>query len=305
MERKKHRGGLYKMQKKVFLCIMIPYLIFAVFIKGIPFLWGLYISFTNYTGFNLNNLSLVGLGNYIRVFTDSEAISSMLRTALIGLIVVPINIIICLFVSVLLSESKKGVGIYRTIYYIPSIVPVVATTMIWKGLFLKNGGFFNAMLNMLGMQAIDWYDFNHVRLSLIMLLIWGACGGVLNNIAAIKAIPRDLYEAADLEGVNPITRFFKITLPLISNMVYMNAVTAIIGILQLFAQPVLLSGDGGLTALPKQPVYTYMVHVYQQIFVNLRFGYGLALVWIIFIIIMSVTLINEKLSQRWVYTEVS
>lgn len=291
------------MQKKTFLCIIIPYLVFTILLKGFPFAWGLYISFTNYTGFNMNNLSWVGIDNFVRVFTDSEAIPSMLRTAGITLIIVPVNISICLFASVLLCDLKKGVGVYRTIFYIPSIVPGIATTMIWSGMFLKNGGLFNTVLNFFGIQAIDWYDFSHVKQSLILLIMWGACGGVLNNIAAMKSIPRDLYEAAEIEGIGPVKKFFKITLPLISNMVYMNIVTALIGLLQLFDKPVLLGG-GGLTSIPKEPVYTYMVHVYQQIFVNLRYGYGLALVWVIFVIIMTITIINEKLSKRWVYTEV-
>lgn len=130
-------------------------------------------------------------------------------------------------------------------------------------------------------------------------------GGALTIIAAIKGIPDDLYEAADIEGVGAVSKTFKITLPLVSNMIYMHITTSIIGTLQLFAQPVLLAGASGegLTSVPIRPVYTYLVHVYQQIFVNMRFGYGMAMVWVIFAIIMTITFVLEGTKKYWVYTE--
>lgn len=156
-----------------------------------------------------------------------------------------------------------------------------------------------------GAEAVNWLGFDYVKRALIIMMLWTSGGGALTIIAAIKGIPDDLYEAADIEGVGAVSKTFKITLPLVSNMIYMHITTSIIGTLQLFAQPVLLAGASGegLTSVPIRPVYTYLVHVYQQIFVNMRFGYGMAMVWVIFAIIMTITFVLEGTKKYWVYTE--
>ena len=155
------------------------------------------------------------------------------------------------------------------------------------------------------MESVNWLGYDYVKMALIIMLLWTAGNGALTNIAAIKGISDDLYEAAEIEGAGIITKTFRITLPMISNMLYMQVLTTIIGTLQLFAQPVLLAGASGegLVSVPIRPVYTYLVHVYQQIFVNMRFGYGMAMVWVIFAIIMLVTLVLEKTKKLWVYSE--
>lgn len=138
--------------------------------------------------------------------------------------------------------------------------------------------------------------------ALIIMMLWGAGGSVLNNISAIKNIPTDLFEAARLDGANTFQLIKNIILPFTTPMNYMALITGIIGSLQLFGEPLLLSG-GGMSSVPIQPIYTYMVHTYQQIFANLRFGYGLALTWFVFVIMIIMTLINQYVSKKWVYTE--
>jgi multiple sugar transport system permease protein len=174
-------------------------------------------------------------------------------------------------------------------------------------MFAKEGGLLNMVSILFGGKSINWLGYDFARKSLIIMLLWSSGSGILTNLAAMKAVPNDLYEAAEIEGAGYFTKLFKITLPLISNMIYMNLVTGIIGMLQLFGQPVLLTSTAGagLTALPIRPIYTYLVHVYQQIFVNLRFGYGLAMVWVIFTIIMLLTMIMDKTSKYWVNNEMN
>ncbi len=301
------KGIQYKMRAKAFYVIMIPYLIMMLCVKGFPFAWGLYISLTNFTGFNIDKLKMVGINNYLRVFTDNEAISSIGRTFGISLIVVPLSICICLLLSLLLYANIKGIGVFRTIYYLPSIIPSIAVVTMWKGMFVKEGGLLNMVSKLFGGQSINWLGYDYARKALIIMLLWGAGSGILTNLAAMKAVPNDLYEAAEIEGAGYFTKLFKITLPLISNMIYMNLVTGIIAMLQLFGQPVLLTATAGagLTALPIRPIYTYLVHVYQQIFVNLRFGYGLAMVWVIFTVIMLLTIVVDKTSKYWVNNEMN
>lgn len=302
----KRGNSLERSQERAFYTIIMPFVIFLLLVKGYPLIWGVYVSLTNFTGFNLNNLSFVGFDNYKRVLIDNEAIPSILRVLRIGMIAVPVKFVICITLSLILSNAFKGVSLFRTIFYIPSVIPPVAIALMWKGMYSLDGGLFNAIREILGFEAVNWLGYNYVRTALIIMMLWTSGSSVLINIAAIKGIPDDLFEAADIEGARALTKIFKITLPMISNMLYMEIVTSIIYVLQLFAQPVLLAGatGTGLTSVPIKPVYTYLVHIYQQVFVNMRFGYGMAMVWVMFIIIMSITFVLDKTKKYWVYNEV-
>ena len=302
-KRLRRNRGLDYSQRRAFYVIMAPFMVFLLLTKGYPLIWGIYISFTNYTGLNLDNLTFVGLSNFKRVFIDNEALPSIARVLGISAVVVPLKLVLCIAISLLLAHAMRGVSVFRTIFYIPAVIPPVAIALMWKGMYAYNGGLFNMVRSWLGMETVNWLGYDFVKTALIIMLLWTAGNGALTNIAAIKGIPDDLYEAAEIEGAGIFTKTFKITLPMISNMLYMQILTTIIGTLQLFAQPVLLAGASGdgLTSVPIRPVYTYLVHVYQQIFVNMRFGYGMAMVWVIFIIIMLVTFVLEKTKKYWVY----
>lgn len=309
--RTKHRGvSLEKSQERGFYTIMIPFIIFFIVVKGFPFLWGAYVSMTNFTGFNLSKLKFVGLSNFQRVFSDNEAMASIVRSAKIALFNVPLTMVTCIFLSLLLNQNYKSVGLFRALWYLPSVVPAVATALIWKGIYIYDGGLFNMVRASFGLAPVNWLGYEYVFRSLVIMHLWHCGGGILTNIAAMKQIPDDLYEVADIEGAGMFTKTFKITIPMISNMLYMNLITSTITALQVFGEPVLLAGvnvgghTAGLTAIPIKPVYTYLVHVYQQIFVNMRFGYGLAMVWVIFALIMILTFIMNVTKKFWVYNEV-
>lgn len=266
------KSAIAKSESRTFYCIMAPFLLLFFIYRLFPMVWGLYISFTNYSGFNLDSMKVVGFKNYIRVFSDNEAMSSLGRTFLIGVIVIPLSIIICNTLAILLMFTQKGVGIYRTLFYIPSIIPVVAVGTMWRGMFLRDGGVFNEIIKLFNGQPVNWMGFDYAGVSLMIMLLWGAGSGLLNNIAAIKNIPKELFEAARLDGANVWQQITRVILPLSSPMNYMALVTGIITSLQLYGQPMTLSGIG-MSSVPVKPLYTYMVHAYQQIFVNLRFGY--------------------------------
>lgn len=302
---KNKKGGLEKARVRAFYAIMAPFIAFLILTKGYPLLWGIYISFTNFTGFNLDNLTFVGFANFKRVFVDNEALPSIVRVMGMGVIIVPLKIIICVTLSLLLSNAFRGISAFRTIFYLPSVIPPVAIALMWKGIYAFDGGLFNSIRELFGMEGVNWLGYDYAKAAVIIMNLWTAGNGIITIIAAIKGISNDLYEAADIEGAGAITKTFKITLPLVSNMIYMQITTTIIFTLQLFAQPVLLAGASGtgLTAVPIRPVYTYLVHVYQQIFVNMRFGYGMAMVWVIFIVIMAITFILDGTKKYWVYTE--
>jgi len=296
MNKKKFKFSSKGREAVLFYALTTPAIIMFFFAKIWPLIWGVEKSFTNYNGFNNGYEVNVGWDNYVRVFTDGEAMPALWRTFLLGLIIVPLTLVLCNVMAILLTSLPKGLGAYRTIYYIPSILPLISATLMWQGILMEDG-VLNAILAPLGIEPINWLGYDKIVCSLVFLMLWGCGGGILTNIAAMKAIPGDLYEAAEIEGASYFKKLFKITLPLIANMNFMNLILGVIGILQLFGEPVLLSG-ASLTGIPLEPIYTYMVHVYQQIFVNLRFGYGLALTWIVVIVITVATAIVQGINNK-------
>lgn len=296
MNKKKFKFSSKGREALLFYTLTAPAIIMFFFAKIWPMIWGIEKSFTNYNGFNAGFEVNVGWDNYKRVFTDGEAMPALWRTFLLGLIIVPLTLILCNVMAILLTSLPKGLGIFRTIYYIPSILPLISATLMWQGILMEDG-VLNALLRPFGIDPINWLGYDKIVWSLVFLMLWGCGGGILTNIAAMKAIPGDLYEAAEIEGAGYFRKLFKITLPLIANMNFMNLILGVIGIIQLFGEPVLLSG-ASLTGIPLEPIYTYMVHVYQQIFVNLRFGYGLALTWIVVIVITFATTIVQGINNK-------
>ena len=193
LKKSKRSNVLRIQQTRTFYLIMSVALVMFIVARVYPFIWGIDKSFTNYTGFNLDKLKYVGWDNYARVFSDNEAMSSLLRTLGIGLLIVPLTLIVCNFLALLLTSFDKGVGVFRTIYYLPSIVPQIAAVTMWQGILMKDGGLLNTVLGAFGIEPVNWLGYDYVLLSLCFLMMWGAGSGVLNNIAAIRAIPQDIY----------------------------------------------------------------------------------------------------------------
>lgn len=301
--KKKISFPLERGRRRTFYLIMAPFIILFLLYRLFPMIWGLYISMTNYSGFNIGSMKFVGLDNYKNVFSDTQALPALGRTLLIGVVVIPLSIIICNTMAILLSmKNLKATGLFRTLFYIPSIIPAVAVGTMWRGMFLRDGGVVNEIVKLLGGEPVNWMGYDYAFYALVIMMLWGAGSSVLNNIAAIKNISTELLEAARLDGAGTMQLITKIILPLSAPMNYMALVTGVISSLQLFGQPILLSGIG-MASVPIKPLYTYMVHTYQQIFVNLRFGYGLALTWVVFLIMVGATQINEKLSKKWVHVD--
>jgi multiple sugar transport system permease protein len=291
-----------KKEALLFYGFISPFLLMLVVLRLIPFGWGIVMSFTNYTGFNLDSFKFVGFKNYIRVFTDSYASSSLLTTLGIGVVIVPATLIIALSLALLLNNNIKGVGIFRTIYYFPSIIPAVATGLMWRMIYNKDGGLLNTMLAKFGVDPINWLGLDWCRTSLYVYMLWGAGGGILTYLAALKGVPAELYESASIDGANSFQKLTKITIPMISSVIFFNLVNGLIAAWQIMYQPVFLAGMG-LLSVPYEPNYTYLVHVYQQIFTSQRFGYGLAMIWVIFALSIILTRTTFYTSKFWVYNE--
>jgi multiple sugar transport system permease protein len=289
-----------------FYVFISPWLVGLVVLTAFPFLMGLYLSFTNYSGFNFGNLKWVGFENYKFVFTDSDAMASLMRTFIITVINVPLGLVIGFLLAVLLNaKGVKGLSVYRTIFYLPSILPITSTMLIWSEMLATNGGFLNEILGVFGLGPYNWGGYLLARPSLILVLLWGAGGGLLIYLAGLKGVSQSLYESAAIDGASVTRQFWHITVPMMTPVLFFNLITGFVGAMQILLQPILLSGQTSLVAPPSTPIYLFMDHAWLQIFLFHRFSYGLALIWVMFIIVLILGTIIFITSNRWVHYESS
>jgi len=289
-------------QAVAFYAMVSPWLIVFLVLGLFPLLFGLYLSFTNYYGFNMDKLKWVGLHNYKMVFTDTDAMYALWRTFVYSIFSVPINVVVALCLALLLNSQVKGGSVFRTIFYLPSIIPAITTIFLWKQLILSSNGILNMILDIFGLEKVNWLGYDYATLSLIMMSAWGAGGGILIFLAGLKGIPQELYESAKIDGANASQSFFKITLPLLTPVIFFNILMGLIGSFQVYMQPILLSGSE-LLARPIRPNYLYVVHAFQQIFGSQRFAYGMALLWVLFVVILILSIIIFSTNKYWVYSE--
>lgn len=286
-----------------FYSLVGPWFLVFLALSLLPLCFGFYLSFTNYYGFNMDNLRLVGFHNYQLVFTDTEAMYAMYRTFVYAIISVPLTTAISLLLALLLNGAIRGLGFFRTSFYLPSIMPAITTIFIFKQLlYSSNGGFLNMVLGWFGLPEVNWLGYDFCTASLILMSAWGAGGGLLIFMAGLKGIPAALYEAASIDGAGSAQRFFRITVPLITPVIFFNLVMGLISAFQVYMQPILLNGTQ-LLSHPLKPNYLYAVHAFQQIFGSQRFAYGMALLWVLFVIILLFSCAVFFTSKYWVYSE--
>ncbi len=284
-----------------YLFISPWFLVFLAF--GLyPLLYGLYLSFTNYVGFNIHNLRFVGWQNYSSVFRDTDAMYALGRTLLITAIYVPLNTLFGLLLAMALNRKERLVGMFRAMYYLPSIVPVVSVGLIWKLIYAGQNGILNVWLHALGLRSVNWLGYDYATGSLLIVLLWGAGSGILINLAGLKGISGDLYEAAAMDGAGGLRKFRHITLPMMTPVIFYNVVMGTIHGLQLYLLPILLSGSE-LLHPPIRPNYLYVVHAFQQVFAFQRYAYGMALLWVMFVVIILLTVVVFATSRLWVHYE--
>ena len=295
-------------EAKSFYLFIMPWLLGFLLLTAFPMVFGFYISLTNYNGFNFENLKFVGFANYQRAFLDKNFLSAISRTLYFAAISVPLNLLAATVVAFVLTRRVRFAGLFRTIFYIPAIVSIVAVAWMWQLLFDKNFGLVNNVISLFSPgTAVPWLV-QHPTEMLIFLALWtGLGGGMLILMAGLRNIPRDLEDAAMVDGANTYQMFRHITLPLLTPVLLYQTIVYLIVSLRVLVEPILLSasesgaaGQGTLSApVPKDNLFL-LVHAYREIFVQGRFGYGSALIWYLFIIILILTVILMYTSNRWV-----
>lgn len=291
-----------------FYLFVSPWLIGFVLLGIFPLLVGLLTSLTNYDGLNLATLKFVGLDNYARAFEDRDVSFSIVRTMLWGLANLPLWLVLSFLLALILNQDVKGRGLFRTIFYLPSLIPITAAVTAWRIILEKNFGLLNASISLFTPEtvAIGWLS-DYSLPGMTSIAIWGGLGyGMVIFLAGLQGIPDELKEAAQIDGANSWQVFRHVILPLMTPVIFFQLVLGLIGSFQQLNLPLLVTKVGiAASSVPPRPIYLYMIHTYQQIFTNGRYGYGTALLWMLFIGILILTWIVFWSEKYWVYSDAS
>jgi multiple sugar transport system permease protein len=274
---------------------------FLVFTFG-AMVYSLIISFSNYN-LATNRATPAGTSNYELLFEDPKVATSLGNTLFFAVLAVPLEIVFALFLAGLLNRVGRGAGIFRTLYYLPKMTPSVATAAVFLLLLNGNTGAINEGLRIIGIQGPQWLvDPAWVKPSIVLMTLWGVSGTMVIFLAALKNVPRDLYEVASIDGAGPVRQFFSITLPMISGALFFNIIVLTIAALQVFDQAYLLFWRDQTNYSPESSLF-YGVYLFQQAFRTFNFGFASAMAWLLFVIIGIITAIQVRFSSRFVYYE--
>lgn len=293
------RRSLRGRETLAFYAFIAPWVLgFLLFIAG-PLLASLALGFTRYDV--ILPAKWVGLQHFRDLFADPLFWTSLGNTTYIVLVAVPLGMVIAFAVALLLNQKVQGMAAYRTGYFMPSIVPAVASAALWLYLLQPQWGLVNGTLELFGLKGPGWLaSTTWSKPSIIMLMVWASGGTMIIYLAGLQDIPASLYEAASIDGANAWGRLRHVTLPLMTPTVFFTLVMGIIGTFQIFAVVfVLTDGMGG----PLNSTLVYLVYVYRNAFVFFRMGYASAMSLILFLIILALTWLNFRFAGRWVHTE--
>jgi len=279
-----------------YLCIL-PWLIgFLSFVLG-PMIFSFGLSF--YESDLLTQSYFIGLRNYQELFRDELFWQSLRVTAIYAFGAVPLGTLMALLIALLLNQNLPGLGIWRTIYYLPAVISGVAVSLLWLQIFNPRAGLINNALAIFGIQGPAWlYSSTWALPALIIMSVWGVGANMLLYLAGLQGIPTHLYEAATIDGANAIRRFWHITVPMLTPTIFFNVIITLIGSFQFFTQAFVMT-EGG----PNNATLSMVLYLYRKAFQQIRFGYASAVAWILFAIIISLTLALQYSSKRWVYYE--
>ena len=300
----KRRGSaLQRRQMRWGLFFLMPWFIGFFGFQLLPIVATIFLSFTDYSAtkqFAIGNFNLVGLANYKQLFSDPYLFKSMWVTLKYAVIGVPLGLIIPLFFAVLVnSRHLFGTNVFRTLFFMPTIIPVVAGTIIFQGVLNAQSGWINLALGTIGIQGPRWLSDPVWAVPALNLLgLWGVGNGMLILLASLQGVPTELYEASIVDGANAVQRFFRITIPMISPVIFYNITMGVIYSFQYFVPAMLIGGRNGD---PQGSLLFFTLHFYRQAFVFNDMGYASVLAMVLFVIVMLATALLFFFAQRMVY----
>jgi len=282
-----------------FYLFILPWTIgFLAFIFG-PIVASLLLSFSRYD--LINSPRFIGLDNFSELIADELFWYSLYNTLYIVIIAVPLGMAVSFAVALLLNQKVRFMSAYRTMYFMPSIVPAVASAALWLYLLQPQWGLINGILEFVGIPGPGWLASElWSKPAIIMLMVWASGGTMIIYLAGLQDIPESLYEAAEIDGAHWGQKFRHVTLPLMTPTIFFTLVLGIIGTFQVFDVIfVLTDGMGG----PQNSTLVYLIYLYRNGFNFFRMGYASAMAWILFMIILAITILQFRMASRWVYYE--
>lgn len=279
-----------------YLFIMPIVLGFLIWVAG-PMVIAIWLSFTSWD--MLRDPEFVGLQNYVQMFKDDLFWKSLRATFYFTGVSVPLSLIISFAVAMLMNVQVRGITFFRMLYYIPSIVPSVANAVLWVWVFNSEFGLLNAGLSSMGLPKILWLqDARWAMPALILMSLWAVGGSMVIYLAGLQGIPQHLYEAAEIDGAGYWSRFFNVTIPMMSPVIFFNLVMGLIGALQTFTQGYLMTRGG-----PQNSTLFYGLYIYQSAFRDFKMGYAAALSWVLFTIVLLLSIFVFRSLGGKVYYE--
>ena len=270
---------------------------FLIFILG-PMIFSLVLSFANYTGFSTP--SFAGFANYREIFVTDIFFKNSLKVTLnYVLLSIPLNIVTAFFIAYLLSQDIWGRSGFRLVYYVPTVVPLVATSIIWKWLLDPTFGVVNYVRFLFGMAPSRFlFDEKTVLISMAVMGVWNIGALMLIFLAGFQGVPRQLYEATEVDGGSGIDKFIHVTIPMMTPTIFFNLVIGCINGFQVFTQAYIITAGG-----PNNRSNFLVLLLFKEAFQNAKMGKASAIAWVIFIIVLILTAINFRVSKKWVYYE--
>jgi multiple sugar transport system permease protein len=280
---KQYRGYIY----------ISPWILGFFIFTIIPLGFAFYVGLTEWDTFN--SPKFVGLQNYETLFKDADFLKALWVTIKFAVISVPLGIAASFLIALMINVKIKGVNFFRTALYLPAVVSGVSISLLWKWILDKDFGLINMILSKVGLGPYGWLtDASFVMPSYLMIAIWGAGGGMLTYLAGLQDVPDHLYEAAEIDGANMFQKFWAVTLPNLTPVIFYNLVIGIIGAMRKFSDAYIIGGADNEGRF-------YMVYLYENAFKFFKMGYATAMGWILFIIILIMTAFVFKSSTAWVF----
>lgn len=301
---KRGTSALERQQRNWGLLFLSPWLIGLLGFQLLPIFFTLFLSFTDYKAtseFKLGNFNFIGLQNFVRLLSDPIALPAMGVTLKFALIGIPLGLIVPLAMALIVNSNRlRASPLFRTLYFLPSIIPVVAGTIIFNGVLNAQSGWLNLSLKALGItDPPRWFaDPFWAGFALNLLAIWSAGNAMVILLAGLQGVPTELYEAATIDGANSVQRFFNITVPMLSPVIFYNVTLGVILAFQYFVPALLIGGQSGN---PQGSLLFFPLHFYRQAFVFSDMGYASVLALVIFVVTMAAAALLFFFAQRLVY----
>ena len=291
------RGGYFRRQWfGGYLCAS-PWILGFIVMAGGPMLFSLVMSFCDFDV--INPAKLIGGENYAYMVRQDDLFWKSLGNTAFMLLGVPLGMAVSLLMAMLLNAKVRGIALWRTFFYLPAIVPMVAASILWIWILNPQGGFLNRVIEAVGLKGPPWLqDQAWSKPAIILMGLWGAGGGMIIWLAGLKGIPEQLYEAADVDGAGTLQKFWHVTIPQLTPYIFFNLVMGTIGTFQIFGQAFIMTQGG-----PANSTLFYVYHLFNNAFRYGHMGYAAAMAWFLFVIVFLLTLFQMKLSKRWVHYE--